>query len=123
MRGVNYQTELSVTRMRESAQILAALRMYYVRILMSYLSISMNSFRSSHIIVGDFDVRCVSIHMTVRLSSCSRRRCPLSSGRKCWIVHRTSFGSLKVMCCGKSGAGLDVVVEDSTPSVTALVAV
>ena len=62
--GASCQCELSVTRDKLSAHTFAALRMYCVRILMSYLSMSRNSFRSSHIMTGDLDVRCVSTPMT-----------------------------------------------------------
>jgi hypothetical protein len=54
--------------------MLAALRMYCVRILMSYLSIIKYSFRNSHIIAGDHDVICISTPMTDELSSCNPPR-------------------------------------------------
>jgi hypothetical protein len=82
MRGANYRSELSVTRLRESAQMLAAMRMYQVQISMSYLSINKNNFRYSHIIVDAFDARYVSTPMPDCLSSCIIRRRPLSSGKK-----------------------------------------
>ena len=93
-----------MTRLRESVQMLAALRMYFVRILMSYLSINKNSFRKLHIIAGDLDVRCVSTPTADWLSSCKRRRRPFSSGMKLYIAHRIAFSSLKVMFCNRSGA-------------------
>ncbi len=69
LRGAGFQSELSVTRERMSAQTFAALRMYRVQILMSYVSVRRNSFRSSHIIAGDFEVRWVSTPITDWLSS------------------------------------------------------
>ncbi len=59
--------------------------------------INMNSFRNSHIMAGDLEMRCVSTPITGWLSSCRRKHRPLSSGRKLCIAHLTAFSSLKVM--------------------------
>ena len=69
LRVASCQSELSMTRERLSAYTLVAMRMYLVRIHMSHVSVRRKSFRSSHIIVGDFKVRWVSNPITDWLSS------------------------------------------------------
>ena len=64
LHGASCQSELSLTRERLSAYTLAAMRMYLVRILISYVSVRRKSFRSLHIIVEDFDVKWVSTPIT-----------------------------------------------------------
>ena len=57
--ATSWQSKASVSQLRLTGHMFAELRMYYVRILMSFSSARTKSFLSSGIIAGDLEVRWV----------------------------------------------------------------